>query len=87
MYPFNLGLDRGMMAWSGFGSFTWLITPILIWSFIWKGLALWRAARGQQLGWYIALLLINTIGILEIIYLCCFAKDKLNLKKLVKRSR
>lgn len=44
-------------------------TPLIIWSFVWKGLALWRAARLKQVGWYIALLVINTIGIFEIIYL------------------
>ncbi len=42
---------------------------IIIWSLVWKGLALWRAARLKQVGWYIALLIINTLGIFEIIYL------------------
>lgn len=40
-----------------------------IWELIWKGLALWRAARRQQLGWFVALLIFNTLGILPIIYL------------------
>jgi methionyl-tRNA synthetase len=43
--------------------------PLIIWSVVWKGLALWRAARLRQAGWYIALLVINTVGIFEIIYL------------------
>jgi len=43
--------------------------PLIIWSIIWKGWALWRAARLKQEGWYIALLIINTFGIFEIIYL------------------
>lgn len=43
--------------------------PLIIWSVLWKGLALWRAARLKHLGWYIALLIINTVGIFEIIYL------------------
>lgn len=43
--------------------------PLIAWSVIWKGLALWRAARLRQAGWYIALLVINTVGIFEIIYL------------------
>lgn len=42
---------------------------LIAWSVIWKGLALWRAARLRQVGWYIALLVINTAGIFEIIYL------------------
>lgn len=43
--------------------------PLLIWAFFWKGWALWRAARLSQVVWYIALLVINTAGIFEIIYL------------------
>lgn len=46
-----------------------IFSAVVIWSVIWKGLALWRAARLKQMGWYIALLIINTVGIFEIIYL------------------
>jgi len=37
---------------------------VVAWSLVWKGLALWRAGRNNHLGWFIALLLINTMGIL-----------------------
>jgi hypothetical protein len=47
----------------------------LIWTFIWKGLALWRAAILGQKYWFTALLLINTLGILEIIYLFVVSKN------------
>jgi uncharacterized membrane protein YccC len=46
-----------------------VLYPLITWSIVWKGLALWRAARLRQLGWYIALLVINTVGVFEIIYL------------------
>jgi methionyl-tRNA synthetase len=46
-----------------------VLYPLIIWSIVWKGLALWRAARLRQVGWYIALLVINTVGVFEIIYL------------------
>jgi len=46
----------------------------IAWSVVWKGIALWHAARGRQLGWYIVLLVINTVGILEIVYLLFFRK-------------
>jgi len=49
--------------------------PFLIWTTFWKGMALWKSARNRQNYWFIALLLINTVGILEIIYLCCFQKN------------
>ena len=42
---------------------------LVAWSLIWKGLALWVAVRRRQRGWFIALLILNTIGILEIIYI------------------
>jgi len=46
-----------------------LLIIIMIWSLIWKGFALWRAAHLQQKPWFVVLLVINTAGILEIIYL------------------
>lgn len=52
----------------------WLWIPLLIWSLAWKGAALWRAARREQKQWFIALLIINTLGILEILYLFVFTK-------------
>jgi hypothetical protein len=50
---------------------------VIIWSLIWKGIALWRAARLQQRNWFVAMLLLNTIGLLEIVYLFRFAKHRL----------
>ncbi len=35
---------------------------LIAWSVIWKGLALWPAARNRQLVWYLALLIVNTVG-------------------------
>ena len=34
-----------------------------------KGLALWKAARKNQMYWFIALLVLNTAGILPVVYL------------------
>jgi methionyl-tRNA synthetase len=44
------------------------------WSLLWKGLALWRAGRRNDKTWFIVLLLVNTLGILEILYLFVFTK-------------
>ena len=49
---------------------------LLIWSLIWKGIALWKAARHDQLGWYLAILILNTAGILDITYIWFFQKKK-----------
>lgn len=46
------------------------------WSLAWKGVALWKSSRNSRRNWFIALLLINTFGILEIIYIFYFDKPK-----------
>ena len=52
---------------------------LLAWSIAWKGIALWNASKNSQRNWFIAILVINTIGILEIVYLFAFAKKKMTL--------
>jgi len=52
-----------------FGSFGPFLLLAMAWSFLWKGLALWRSAKRSDMWWFIAFLFINTFGILEIIYL------------------
>jgi hypothetical protein len=47
-----------------------------VWSLIWKGIALWHAARNHQRNWFVVILVLNTLGILEIIYLLWFRRDK-----------
>jgi hypothetical protein len=50
-----------------------LLAALVLWSLVWKGLALWRAARAEQPVWFVALLVVNTAGLLEIAYLFFFA--------------
>jgi len=52
----------------------WVFVMLLIWSMIWKGIALWKAVKNNDLPWYIALLILNTVGILEIFYIYVFSK-------------
>ena len=49
-----------------------LIMVVALWIVIIKGYALWHAARNSQKGWFIALLVVNTLGILEVVYLIWF---------------
>ena len=53
-----------------------LLVLAVVWSIIWKGIALWKSGRNGQKGWFIVLLIVNTVGILEIIYLLCCSKKK-----------
>lgn len=66
---------------------TWLpyvLIPLLLWSLFWKALALWHAARRGNTVWFIVLLLVNTIGILDIIYL--IIAGKLRVTELFSKS-
>ncbi len=67
------------------GIATWLITVILIWSLAWKLWALWKSARKTHLMWFIVLGLVNTAGILEILYIFVFSKFK--SKPLIKPTK
>jgi len=57
-----------------------LSSPVVIilffWDVIWKSIALWKAARNNQLYWFIAVAILNTVGILPIIYILFFQKDR-----------
>jgi len=56
--------------------FWWLAIILLVWCMTWKGLALWRAGRNKNVAWFIVLFLVNTLSILEIIYVLGFSKKK-----------
>jgi len=47
----------------------WVFVVLAIFELILKGFALYRAARNKQKYWFIAILIINTMGILPLIYL------------------
>jgi len=58
----------------GFLAFMPFFLGFVIIDLVLKGLALWRAARSSQKAWFIALLVINSLGILPAIYLLFFQK-------------
>ncbi|MDO8601929.1 MAG: DUF5652 family protein [bacterium] len=71
----------GLGGWNMMGSFGLtfpgglpLLSLLIIWSLAWKGMALWKAARAGSSPWFVALLVINTLGILEILYIYVFSK-------------
>lgn len=71
---FNIFAGR-METWFGF-----FLLPLLVWSLFWKGWALWRAAKNDANVWFIVLLLVNTLGILDILYVFVFGKQKRSRK-------
>ncbi|HEX7542776.1 MAG TPA: DUF5652 family protein [Patescibacteria group bacterium] len=62
------------------GANSYIFVFLGIWELVWKGIALWKASQNKQRNWFIAILIINTIGILPIIYLKFFQR-KLKVKK------
>lgn len=59
-----------------------VLLPLLIWSLFWKGWALWIAARRDERSWFVVILLLNTVGLLEIFYLLALGKRKQGRKGL-----
>jgi len=47
---------------------------IIAWSLAWKGVALWKSAGLRQKKWFIVILILNTLGLLEIIYIFFVAR-------------
>jgi len=59
----------------------WIIVLIVLWVLPWKGVALWKAAKNGNKKWFIVLLILNTLAILEILYIFVFGKKKSDVLK------
>lgn len=71
----------GNFDFSSNPTFGLFLIPLMIWTIVWKGWALWKAAKADSKPWFIALLVINTMGILEILYIFVFGNQKFASKK------
>jgi methionyl-tRNA synthetase len=60
-----------------------IIVVASVWSLVWKAVALYKAGKLRHKGWFAALFFINTLGILEILYIAVFSKTK---RRAAKRS-
>ena len=65
----------GMSSWHLAWSATFVV--LTAWVLYWKYRSMWLAAKKDSKGWFVALLLINTVGILEILYVYVFSKQVL----------
>lgn len=61
---------------NNFGVSPLVVGLIAIWVLFWKGCSLWIASKNNQKWWFLALLIINTLGILELIFIFFVAKKK-----------
>jgi hypothetical protein len=75
MYDYyrNFWMGNPEIFWKGFGL---ALIPLVVWGLFWKGFALWRAVKNNSKPWFIVLLILNTMGILEILYIFVFGKEK-----------
>lgn len=56
------------------GDFSFWILIMAIWTIPWKGVALWKSAQLSHRNWFIIMLIVNTLGLLEIYYIFIVAK-------------
>lgn len=76
MYDPFLGPTLSALGFGGIG-FTIFLLIVLAWTVAWRAIALWHAAQHRQRIWFLVILLlpVNTMGILEIVYLSWFQKE------------
>ena len=58
-----------------------MLAVVVLWTLIWKGMALWKAAQEKSKVWFVILLVVNTVGILEILYLYVFSRKSVKPAK------
>lgn len=58
------------------GISVFMLGVVMLWSSVWKLLALWKSARKGSVPWFIALAIFNTFGILSILYIFWFSEMK-----------
>ena len=77
----NFGTGAGAPVWAhNFLPFLPFVPLLVLWILLWKGLALCHAGRRGQGWWFVIILVVNTLGILELVYL--FGVLKLKLQEL-----
>jgi|GEM_PF-2911717 len=70
-------------------SIAWFIPLIIIcvlWDVVWKLIAMWKAARNNDLAWFICIALLNTMGLIPIIYILLFGNKSGKYNALIKNN-
>jgi MFS family permease len=88
MDQFNVLSQNMSFVWGAYnvGPFLGFIFILAIVDVALKGWGMWRAARLEKLGWFIALLIINSMGILPVIFLL-LTNEEYEKKKLKKKPK
>lgn len=86
MSPINNELAQYFLVPSQYYTlFTVLVLILLLVVLLLKGLALWRSARKGQPVWFWIFIFVNTVGILEIIYLLTNKDEFVKIEKKTKK--
>ena len=59
-------------------TYSWLIpllVILIIWSSVWKIIAMWKSARNNHIVWFIAIAIVNSVGVLPIVYILLNRKN------------
>jgi hypothetical protein len=56
-----------------------LFIILALWESIWKGLALWKCGKNNQLVWFVCIFIFNTVGILPILYILFFQRKHVRM--------
>ncbi len=78
MENWNPGIDVTQLAQMltvDVKTFALILAIVSVWEIIWKGIGLWKAGRSSQPWWFIAILVLNSAGIIPIIYLLFFQPE------------
>jgi methionyl-tRNA synthetase len=75
---YNQLSDAQILALLHDPKFVTALLILAVWSLIWKGIALWKAAQNKNMDWFVIMLIMNTVGILEIVYIFYFSKKTKN---------
>jgi len=50
------------------------IIILILWETTWKLIGLWKSARNDQIGWFMVIGLINSLGIIPLVYIGFFQR-------------
>ena len=68
-----------MIEYMGY-ELSWFLLLLIVWEVIWKAIGMWKSARNNHIWWFVAILVVNSLGILTIVYIILF-NNKKNKKK------
>ena len=75
---FSVSAWAGLWTPPGLHAVALALPFLILWEGFWKGLALWHSGRRGQSVWFVIVIVVNSIGILPIIYLFAVARLKVN---------